>query len=63
MTMAAGLSDGSVELFKLIQKPRYIYYQLPTMVKVHDDAVLAIHLDETNLHLFSVSVGGFVGAI
>lgn len=25
-SMVVGLSDGSIEVFKLIQKPRYIYY-------------------------------------
>ena len=33
------------------------------MVQAHEEAVLGVHLDETNLHLFSVSVGGFVAAI
>lgn len=43
--MIVGLSDGSIELFRLIQKPRYIYYELPKMVKTHEDEVVGLHLD------------------
>ena len=45
MMMVVGLSDGSIEIFKLIQKPRYVYYEMPTMVNAHEDDVIGLHLD------------------
>lgn len=63
MTMIVGLSDGSIELFRLIQKPRYIYYEMPKMVKTHEEEVVGLHLDEVNMMLYSASTDGWLNVI
>jgi hypothetical protein len=61
--MVVGLSDGSIEIFKLIQKPRYIYYEMPKMVKAHDDDVISVYLDEVNMNLYSASSDGWISIV
>jgi hypothetical protein len=63
MMMVVGLSDGSIEIFKLIQKPRYVYYEMPTMVSAHNEDVIGLHLDELNRIIYSASADGWINVI
>jgi hypothetical protein len=61
--MVVGLSDGTIEIFKLIQKPRYIYYEMPKMIKGHEEDVIGLHLDEVNKIIYTASVDGWINVI
>ena len=63
MMMVVGLSDGSIEVFKLIQKPRYVYYQMPQMINAHTEDVIGLHLDEMNRIIYSASADGWINVI
>lgn len=60
MIMVVGLSDGTIEVFRLVQKPRYVYYELPRMVTAHNDDVIGIYLDELNQIIYSASEDGWI---
>lgn len=60
MMMVVGLSDGNLEVFRLVQKPRYVYYELPRMVAAHNGDVIGIHLDELNQIIYSASSDGWI---
>lgn len=61
--MVVGLSDGSVEIFKLIPKNNYLYYEVVKQVKTHEDAITGLHLDKINRILYSSSIDGFLNII
>lgn len=42
---------------------RYIYYEMPKLIKVHEDEVVSLFLDEVNMMIYSASVDGWVNVI
>ena len=35
--MIAGLSDGGIEIFKLVQRGAILYYEVVKLLKIHED--------------------------
>lgn len=58
--MIAGLSDGGVEIFKLVPRGTYLYYEVIKQIKTHEDAITGLHLDIVNKILYSSSIDGFL---
>ena len=58
--MVAGLSDGSIEIFKLVPKNTYLYYEVVKQIKTHEDYITGLHLDAVNKVLYSSSIDGFL---
>lgn len=58
--MIVGLSDGSVELFRLFPRNTYLYYEHIKTMNTHEDAITGLHLDRINKVVYSASVDGFL---
>lgn len=58
--MIVGLSDGSIEIFKLVPRGPNTYYEHLKTINIHEDSISALHLDKINMILSSSSVDGFL---
>lgn len=58
--MIAGLSDGGIEIFKLVPRGSIIYYEVVKHLKIHEDSINGLYLDKINMILYSTSVDGWL---
>jgi WD40 repeat protein len=58
--MLVGLSDGTLEFFKLVPRNHYIYYQHIKTINLHEDSINGLHLDKVNMVAYTTSLDGYL---
>lgn len=59
-SMIVGLANGQIEIFKLVPRNNYLYYEVVKHLAIHQEAIVGLHLDEVNKILYSASVDGIL---